>query len=360
MPIDKRRSKTKKAERSRRALTVNQQETIEKASSPQLSQAIDDFINAKIAERTAERTLKDYARHLRYMQEWLEQHHDVRQLIQVTQPMLREYIAWMTYDKEQYEGHPFKPKAGRRGLSPATVNIRIRTMKAFFNWCLRNGYIRVSPMDDIKQQKVDVDAVTGFTDVQIRKLLDAPDTSTFVGFRDYVIMMTLLDTGLRISELFSLTKADVDFDNLTLTVPWEKAKTRRKRTVPISSQTAKLLLELMRENDDFGPDVQHLFLTGLGDPLSPMSFDDRLKLYGEQSGVSQEISVSAHKFRHTFAIQWIKAGGDPFSLQKILGHTDMSMVRRYVQLSQSDVSDKHQKFSPIKTLLNNKKDRPDR
>lgn len=354
MPIDKRRSKTKKAQRTQRALTLNQQETIERASSPILAEAIQDFIAAKTAERTAERTLKDYARHLRYMQDWLKQNHNVQKIIEVTQPMLREYIAWMTYDKEQYEGHPYKPKAGRRGLSPATVNIRIRTMKAFFNWCLRNGYIRKSPMDDIKQQKVDVDSVTGFTDSQIRRLLEAPDTSTFVGFRDYVIMMTLLDTGLRISELFSLTKADVDFENLTLTVPWEKAKTRKKRTVPISAQTAKLLLELMRENDDFGPDVQHLFLTGLGDPLSPMSFDDRLKLYGEQTGVSDEVSVSAHKFRHTFAIQWIKAGGDPFSLQKILGHTDMSMVRRYVQLSQADVTDKHKQFSPVNKLFRKK------
>jgi integrase/recombinase XerD len=80
-------------------------------------------------------------------------------------------------------------------------------------------------------------------------------------------------------------------------------------------------------------------------------FDERLKEYGRQAEV-RGVRVSAHTFRHTFALHWIKSGGDPFSLQKILGHTDMSMVRRYVRFSDADVSEKHQQFSPLQQFMN--------
>ncbi|MCL6443007.1 MAG: site-specific integrase, partial [Alicyclobacillus sp.] len=114
------------------------------------------------------------------------------------------------------------------------------------------------------------------------------------------------------------------FEALTLTVPWEKAKTRKKRTVPISKRTAKLLAEIIRENEDFGPQADYLFYSSYGNPMTYESFDDRLKEYGKEAGI-EGVRVSAHTFRHTFALHWIKNGGDPFSLQKILGHTDMSM-----------------------------------
>jgi len=107
-------------------------------------------------------------------------------------------------------------------------------MKAFFNWCHRNEHIHANIGPALKQLKVDQDRVIAFTEDHVRKSLDMPDRSKYLGFRDYVVMMTLLDTGLRISELCSLRTKDVDFEQLTLTVPWEKAKTRKTRTVPMS------------------------------------------------------------------------------------------------------------------------------
>lgn len=92
-------------------------------------------------------------------------------------------------------------------------------MRAFFNWWAREGYTKSNPAADIKLQKVDEDRISAFTEDQLKRVLAAPDRSTFNGFRDYVIMAVLVDTGLRISELFSLTKHDVDFHQLTLTVP---------------------------------------------------------------------------------------------------------------------------------------------
>lgn len=341
----------RKTTRTRRAIELETQEMLDSAETISLEQAMKDFITAKMAERAAPRTIKDYEAHFKYLRNWLADHHPEITLRKITPSVLREYVNWMTNDKEKFTDHHIKrAKPGVTGLSPMTVNIRIRTMRAFFNWCQREGLVPTSPAEDIKLQKVDEDKIRSFTADQLKRFLAAPDKKTFNGFRDYVIMMTLSDTALRISELLSLTKDDVDFEQLTLTVPWERAKTRKTRTVPISKKVAKILAELIRENEDFGPNANFLFYSTYGRKLSADAFDERLKLYGEQAGIDDD-KRSAHPFRHTLALHWIKSGGDPFTLQRILGHSDMSMVRRYVRLCTGDITAKHQQYSPIHTLL---------
>lgn len=337
-----------KRERTNYATDIKTTDTI--TDSMSLKEAFNEFLLAKRAERTAPRTIRDYQTHFRYLCTWLDSHYPGIRLSQISTKILLEYIDYMSNEKIQYDDHPRRHKAGIIGLSPMTVNVRIRTMKAFFNWLYKNRHITEPIASGIKLQKVDNDRIMAFTPEQVRKLLDAPDKKSFTGFRDYVVMMTLLDTGLRISELFSLTKADVDFEELTLTVPWEKAKTRKTRTVPISKRVARLLAELIRENEDFGPNANKLFYSAYGNDYTPKAFDERLREYGRQAKI-EGVRISAHTFRHTFAVEWIKAGGDPFSLQKMLGHTDMSMVRRYVRFTEGDVKLVHNKFSPINTIM---------
>ncbi|MFB5192029.1 tyrosine-type recombinase/integrase [Alicyclobacillus fastidiosus] len=349
--MDKRRSKLNHL-RTNRSLSVRQNELIMDAQSIDIPRAIAQFLSAKVSERTAPRTVKEYQRHLGYLSEWLaHERPNVKKLRDVSISHLRDYIAWMSYEKEMYSDHPTRYKPGRAGLAPTTVNIRIRTMKAFFNWCVKNGHLSQSPMSGIKQQRVDLDTIYSFTDDEIVRLLAAPDTSSFVGFRDYVAMVLMLDTGIRIGELLSLTNGDLNIEELSLTIQWEKAKTRKRRTVPVSPKTMKLLLSLVRENEDFGPSATHIFLSGTGSPLNASTIQEKIREYGRQAGITDK-RVSPHSFRHSFALHWIKAGGDPFSLQKILGHSDISMVRRYVRMNDSDLKEKHEQFSPAQGFLN--------
>ncbi|QRG67717.1 tyrosine-type recombinase/integrase [Brevibacillus choshinensis] len=94
---------------------------------------------------------------------------------------------------------------------------------------------------------------------------------------------------------------------------------------------------------------EYIFLTAFGDPLTPNIFSRRLKQYAMKGKISG-IRVSPHTFRHTFAKYYILNGGDPFSLQNILGHSTMDMVRKYVQMYSEDVKIQHNKFSPLKRL----------
>lgn len=126
-----------------------------------------------------------------------------------------------------------------------------------------------------------------------------------------------------------------------------ETKTRRSRTVPLSSKTAKLLSDYMKETEEFGAET--LFVTYDGRPMIAASWRDRLSDYGDMAGIKNK-RVSPHTFRHTGALFYILNGGDPFSLQKILGHSDMSMVRKYIQMSNADVKRQHNSFSPLKGI----------
>ena len=342
----------KKTMRSKRAVGFDHSEQM--LESVTLEQAMKDFVTAKRAERAAKRTIRDYETHFRYFLDWLEPRYGKSSVVSITPAIIREYVTWMSAEKLPFDDHPHRrAKKGIVGLSPMTVNVRIRTLKSFFNWCQKEKYTYLSPTADLKLQKVDEDKISAFTQAQLSKLLAAPMCDTFNGFRDYVIMAVLTDTGLRISELLGLRKQDVDFVQMTLTVPWEMAKTRKTRTVPISRPVAKLLAELIAENEDFGSGRDALFYSVYGSELTPDAFDERLKIYAKKANI-EGVRCSAHTFRHTFALHWIKSGGDAFSLQKILGHTDMSMVRRYVRLSDTDVKEKHVQFSPMASILNMK------
>ena len=177
-------------------------------------------------ERASERTLKDYQSHFRYFKAWVDGRNKDLPVSKITTKILHEYVSYMSNEKVQFDDHPTKKrsKKGIRGLSPMTVNVRIRTLRAFLNWAFANGYIRVNIAQNLKLQKVDEDKIMAFTQEQVKKLLLMPDRPTFSGFRDYVLMLMLLDTGLRINELLSIEVSDVDFETLMLTVPWEKAK----------------------------------------------------------------------------------------------------------------------------------------
>ena len=114
-------------------------------------------------------------------------------------------------------------------------------------------------------------------------------------------------------------------------------KTRKARIVPITDPTIELLKEYMEITEDFDDD--HLFLTYDGHEINHATVRIDLRDLGRAAGVKKR--VSPHTFRHTGALWYIKKGGDPFSLQKTLGHTDMSMTRKYIQMSNMDVQGQH-------------------
>lgn len=314
-----------------------------------LETAFNYFITAKIGEGIRKRTRVDYSNTWRYFTEWLdEENYKVDYVHEITPEMCRNYIHYLTVDAPKYKGHIYIKTDHGKGLSAATINMRIRALKVAFNFWCREGFVRKSPMDNIRTQKVDEDKIESFTDEQIEALLGACDQRTYVGFRDYVFQWLLLDSAMRINEALSLKLGDIDIKTRSIELGAQFNKNRRVRIVPLSADTVKLLLELIDENKAHFPHAEKIFLSVYGEELSDTQMNKRLKYYGDITGVGKEIRTTAHTWRHTAARNYILNGGDPYTLMRLLGHSSIHMTRRYVQMTADDIRIKHEEYSPVK------------
>lgn len=260
---------------------------------------------------------------------------------------VREFISYLRnahvkHSNNTFVGDDYKTA----GLSPATVNTHLKHLRDFFNYLITEKYVDINPFHAVKLVKEPVDTVKGLTIDEVKRLVKAPNTRRFAGFRDYTLIVLLLDTGLRISEALAITAYDVDFRTQNIIVKAENAKSNKFRFVPFSPKTGKLLKELIAETKELHS--IYIFCTVYGDRLDREVFSRRLQRYAIDVGIDSK--VSPHRLRHTFATQYLMNSGDVMSLQKILGHSTMSMVRRYVQMTDADISKTHAKFSPIQNI----------
>ncbi len=327
---------------------INESETIRLMT---IDDAWEYFITAKLGEGIRKRTHDDYSNTWRYLNEWLmEKGYEVKHVSDITPTMCRDYIKYLAYDAPRFKGHIYIHNDQGVGLSSATINMRIRSLKVAFNFWKREKMIRESPMDNVRIQKVDVDKIESFTDEQIEAMLGACDQRKYVGFRDYVFQICLLDTGMRMNELLSLEMESIDIKSRSIHLSAEFNKNRRYRVIPISPITLKLLYELADENKAHFPEQKKIFLSCYGEPVKDTQMNKRLKHYGDMTGVGKEIRSTAHTYRHTFARNYILNGGDPYTLMRILGHSSLNMTRRYIQMTDSDVIKQHNNFSPVSKI----------
>lgn len=314
-------------------------------------QALDFVTSAKRAEGLRERSIKDYQKHYGYFVNWLQiKYPEIQFVHELTPTIFRDHINYMRFDAQRYDGHKYiSPKKQSVGLSDTTVNIRLRTLKAIFNQLRRDGMIEMNPLDSVNLLKQDIDLTNCLTDEEVKAILQEPNQKDYVGFRDYVAIVSMLDSGLRIQELLGLRIPDIDFQTRFITISPEKSKNRKPRLVPISAFAAKLILQLVSENKQhFSTD--RIFLSCFGEPLGHNQFNKRLKYYGQKAGISGK-KMTAHVYRHTWAKNMTLNGTDPFTLQKMGGWSDIRTVRRYIQMDTADMRKSHDEHSPIAKLI---------
>lgn len=220
------------------------------------------------------------------------------------------------------------------GRAVNTINSRLRAGSAFFNFCLRKGYINANPYDDVKQLRKRHEVGATFTKRQLKRLLGAPDVNSFIGLRDLAIMLTFAHTGIRLTELTSLRVRDVSFEGKGEIIV-QHAKNRYARRIPLTERLKTVLRVYMEERGVLDHDF--LFINVENRPISGRSIQDRLRQYGEETGVGKEVNVSPHAFRRTFCRLKVEAGTNIFVLQRLTGHQSLEILRRYVQIYGKDL-----------------------
>jgi integrase/recombinase XerD len=198
--------------------------------------------------------------------------------------------------------------------------------------------INHNPMQKVKMPKVPKVAVPTFSQKEIETLLAQPDKKTDTGFRDYALFLAFIDSTARLSEIAFLVEDDVDLENGYLKV---MGKGRKERYLPIGYTVARALLKYKMKHRPTPIGTQRFWLTFDGYPLEPGRIEKIISKYGKKAGLKK---CYPHKLRHTSSVLYLRNGGDPFSLQKKLGHSSLQMTRHYANLADSDVKAKHMKY----------------
>jgi site-specific recombinase XerD len=292
---------------------------------------IEAYLSACDAEGKSPRTISAYG-------ETLRQFMDV-----VTRRGLSASVDGFT----SQDVYSFLQAVSERGVSLATRHRRYREVRAFFSWCERMGMIERNPFSGIPNVRQEQKVVQPFTPDEIGRLLSVCVGDTEYDARNKAIILVLLDTGLRSSELRQLEMQDVDLESGRIQVRY--AKGRRQRVVSASNTPCEALNVYL--NKYRGLDPGRVFLTTrereYHSPINPYLLGNLFRKLGERSGVR----ANPHRFRHTFATWAIEAGAQEIDVQYLMGHSTSVMVRRYSSTYDANKAAlNHASFSPVARL----------
>jgi integrase/recombinase XerD len=200
-----------------------------------------------------------------------------------------------------------------RSVSAITVNSYLRCINAFWKWQGKDWKIRRLK----EEQKI----LATFNAEHIYRLVQWKPIGRNQ-MRAHTIAMVALDTGLRISELLGLTRQDVDLDNMVLLV---HGKGNKQRLVPVSVELRKVLYRHLSKQKH-----ARLFTTRNGTPLTVRNSERDFKVMCGQAGITG-VRASWHTLRHSFAVNYLRKGGNLYYLQRILGHSSITTTERYLR-----------------------------
>ena len=221
---------------------------------------------------------------------------------------------------------------GTLNYSKSTIARKLATLRSFYKFCMRRGYVKSHPLSTIKTPKQEKRLPKFLEIEQITKLLSTPDDNTILGARDRAMLEVLFSTGVRVSELVELNFADVDFTGGTIRV---RGKGKKQRTAPIGPTAIAAIrryLELRRADVRSARfDQEALFVNKHGQRLSTRSVRRKLDKYLSECGLDP--SISPHTLRHSFATHMLNNGADLRSVQELLGHQSLSTTQIYTHLT---------------------------
>ena len=306
---------------------------VTKVKSYPLSKILEGYKLSLGARNLSQNTIDDYARTLVKFAAWLEEDLPVHEI-----------------DHHHVESFL---TAHDHLSSKSRLNYYVG-LSALWTWLVREEIVPENIVRKITPPKVDRKEVVPFTEVEIKAIFAALNRSKVYvrggqnvdhalgSFeRNRAILLLLLDTGIRASELCDLTIEDLDNRNNRIFV--KHGKGAKERTLPFSPRTGQMIWRYLASRKDTRPQ-DPLFTSRLNRPMTRTKLSEMVRGIGKRAGVA---GVHPHRFRHTFAIQYLRNGGNAYTLQAMLGHSSLEMVKHYLRLAQLDLDTAHRRASPV-------------
>lgn len=297
----------------------------------------------KVIKNASEHTLRNYAIDLNSFKSYLEEAGKI-----IKDPESPEYkiaykdsynpcandVALNTIDRKVIRG--FLASLHKSCCHKRTVARRLSSLRSFFKYAQFRKLLSVNPTDELDTLKLDKTIPVSLSYEQVQLLFDQPNLDFYLEFRDRTIMELFYSSGLRVSELVLLDRADFDPANLLVKL---KGKGKKERVIPITKNAADWIGSYLTHPERYRDGKEHfaqvddraIFLNKLGTRLTTRSVDRKFNYYLNRSGLSGK--VTPHTIRHTIATHWLENGMDLKTIQVLLGHSSPATTTIYTQVS---------------------------
>lgn len=248
--------------------------------------------------------------------------------------------------------------AAQKSVTKATLLKYHTSLCALWTWAVAERIVLENIPHQVPRPKIEIRAIEPIPETDVRALLTAVAKSKAYARpgkrlcahtlhhaeRNRAIILTLLDTGIRASELCSLEIRHADLRNNDKFITIHDGKGSKDRRVPISQPTALAIWRYLKTRPDSRINTP-LFATENNHALERHNLGNMLESVAQRAGVQG--TINPHRFRHTFAINYLRNGGDIYTLRSILGHESLEMCLRYLAIAQGDIDQAHRRASPV-------------
>ncbi|MEI6127525.1 MAG: site-specific tyrosine recombinase XerD [Pseudomonadota bacterium] len=291
-------------------------------------QLLDSFYNYMVVERRLSgNTVESYSRDLTKYTRFIEEN----QKKKVSDCARLELLLFLTGEQ-------------KNGLSSRSLSRMLSSIKTFYNFLVSEGILAQSPFQDVQTPRIEQKLPGVLSQDEVTALIHAPDTDTFSGLRDRAFFEVLYATGLRVSELISLTTENVNLEAGFLIVVGKGSK---ERIVPLGEAAIACLKRYLMESRPHMMSRRvhsYVFVNRAGEKMSRQGFWKILKKYCLTAGIAKRISP--HTLRHSFATHILEGGADLRSVQVMLGHSDIATTQIYTHMANTTLKKIHEKYHP--------------
>jgi site-specific recombinase XerD len=233
--------------------------------------------------------------------------------------------------------------------NPYSYNLHRAYLRAFFNWCIEEEIIKGKNPVKGTPYRTTSPRIRHLDDETLMALISAQDRRTYDGVRDYAIILVMLDCGIGPGEILQVLPRHFNARRGTISVSDRAAKSRIERTLSVSSTTVNAINKLISKRHPLWEGDVPIFCSRDGKRMNVTSWTHAFKKYVRRKALDD--TITSYDLRHTFAIMFLRNGGNLFALKTIMGHQELKMTERYARFIGRDVKLEHEKASPVKYLM---------
>ena len=298
--------------------------------------ALQDFLDDRVFKNLSSTTITGYKDILGHFLKYCNEH-EILNVEDVTTNTVKKYLI----------------QCQKSGNNATTTNSKLQRIRAFYNYMIECEVVDKNPAKKIQRAKEDI-RIEVFNDYHIKQMLNyyrrlKNREHAFHSYRDYSIIVCLLGTGIRLSEMCNMKWSDIDFQGHSLSV---FGKNRKRETIPV---TDKLIKEMSAYKtfceQYFGRDSMndYVFTNRSNKQMTPNAVKNVFKRLSKIMNF-KDVRLSAHTFRHTFCQRCIQSGMSTFAIQKLMRHSTIAVTERYAAMWGNDLREQNDRFNPLNDL----------